>query len=104
MQFYGQLFDLLVGLVTKQSCGTLAIYDFNEGLLLSQCLGRVYQIYYNVMDAIKQIRNSQLISTYHECKERFKNTNMLEMPFLLSFEKNRILFLKMRTLHVRGRG
>ena len=35
LQFYGQLFHLLVDLVTKRSCGTLAIHDFSKGLLLS---------------------------------------------------------------------
>ena len=101
LQFYGPLFHFLVSLV-ERSCWTLAIHDLNKSLLLSWCLGPVSQICYDVYVYRKARANTQLISTYRECRE--KNANKLEMPHFIIFKRNRFSFLKTRTLHVRGRG
>ena len=54
MQFYGQLFDLLVGFMTKRSYETLAIHDFNKGLLWADVLSEYPESIMMFMYADKQ--------------------------------------------------
>ena len=95
MQFYGQLFDLLVGLMTKRSYGTLAIHDFNKGLLWADVLGKYPESVMMFMYADRQKQTHNWLVHIMNVRKNLKMQtckHASNAPFITFFLKIRFLF------------